>query len=35
MDTPHFELPFFTNLLILLVAAKILGEVLNALSNLR
>jgi Kef-type K+ transport system membrane component KefB len=27
MSTPHFELPFFTNLLILLVAAKILGEV--------
>ena len=23
---PHFELPFFTNLLILLVGAKILGE---------
>lgn len=27
ISTPHFELPFFTNLLILLVAAKILGEV--------
>lgn len=27
LETPHFELPFFTNLLILLVAAKIFGEV--------
>jgi Kef-type K+ transport system membrane component KefB len=27
MDNTHFELPFFTNLLILLVAAKIFGEV--------
>lgn len=26
MTEPHFELPFFTNLLILLVAAKIFGE---------
>lgn len=29
MAQPHFELPFFTNLLILLVAARILGEVLE------
>ena len=27
IGTPHFELPFFTNLLILLVAAKIFGEI--------
>ncbi|MDX2282759.1 MAG: cation:proton antiporter [Bacteroidia bacterium] len=27
MHTPHFELPFFTNLLILLVAARIFGEI--------
>ncbi|MFN6115385.1 MAG: cation:proton antiporter [Flavobacteriales bacterium] len=27
MAQPHFELPFFTNLLILLVAARIFGEV--------
>ena len=27
MNQAYFELPFFTNLLILLVAAKILGEV--------
>ncbi len=27
MVEPHFELPFFTNLLILLVAAKIFGEI--------
>jgi Kef-type K+ transport system membrane component KefB len=27
MIEPHFELPFFTNLLILLVSARILGEV--------
>lgn len=27
MSEPHFELPFFTNLLILLVAAKIFGEI--------
>lgn len=26
-DIPHFELPFFTNLLILLVAAKVFGEI--------
>jgi Kef-type K+ transport system membrane component KefB len=26
LDIPHFELPFFTNLLILLVAARLLGE---------
>jgi len=26
-ELPHFELPFFTNLLILLVAARIMGEV--------
>lgn len=26
-DLPHFELPFFTNLLILLVAAKVFGEI--------
>ncbi|HEX4888683.1 MAG TPA: cation:proton antiporter [Luteibaculaceae bacterium] len=26
MTTPHFELPFFTNLLILLVTARIFGE---------
>lgn len=27
MDSPHLELPFFTNLLILLVTARIFGEV--------
>ena len=27
LSVPHFELPFFTNLLILLVFARILGEV--------
>lgn len=27
MTEPHFELPFFTNLLILLVAARIFGEI--------
>jgi Kef-type K+ transport system membrane component KefB len=27
MDLPHFELPFFTNLLILLVSARIFGEI--------
>ena len=27
LPVPHFELPFFTNLLILLVFARILGEV--------
>ncbi|MRX45909.1 cation:proton antiporter [Pedobacter puniceum] len=27
IETPHFELPFFTNLLILLVAARIFGEI--------
>jgi Kef-type K+ transport system membrane component KefB len=27
MSEPHFELPFFTNLLILLVTAKIFGEI--------
>lgn len=27
MNEPHFELPFFTNLLILLVTAKIFGEI--------
>lgn len=27
MKAPHFELPFFTNLLILLVSARILGEI--------
>lgn len=29
MGAPHFELPFFTNLLILLVTARIFGEVLE------
>jgi Kef-type K+ transport system membrane component KefB len=27
LDLPHFELPFFTNLLILLVTARIFGEI--------
>ncbi|MBA4153944.1 cation:proton antiporter [Flavobacterium sp.] len=27
LDAPHFELPFFTNLLILLVTARIFGEI--------
>jgi Kef-type K+ transport system membrane component KefB len=27
MDAPHFELPFFTNLLILLVTARFFGEI--------
>jgi Kef-type K+ transport system membrane component KefB len=27
MNIPHFELPFFTNLLILLVAARLFGEI--------
>ena len=26
-NMPHFELPFFTNLLILLVVAKVFGEI--------
>ncbi len=33
MEIPHFELPFFTNLLILLVFARLLGEVFERLNQ--